>query len=359
MDEIDQLKPASDLEVLYNLATEASLTLIGIANTLTLSTSLPASTISLDFPPYDAAEMSAIAKQRLESAPCSVITNSAIELASRKVAAGPADLRSFLALLRRTIELVEASAPNQTEPDKVAEATPKQVLAAIKIVGLSAAAQPKSIVETALANAGLMQRLALIGICVALDRAQTLNTLPPLQPKFKASPVGKNNCGPATVNYEEAWSAYNDCLRAAEHAEFIQSRNDWESLLDSLVVCGILNSDVILKSPTSASKRPSPRRNNSNSNKSRTKRASGAQLSLVHGQTATVEALCSGGEAAAIARGVWEEEQRRKVRRRRTWATNEEAPMAGFHGDGLDDKEDVLVGRRRQTDEHEDDLAYQ
>lgn len=365
LDEIDQLKPASDVDALYHLAAApgSCLTLIGIANTLTLSTTLPPSTLSLDFPPYDAADMAAIAKQRIQSlGPTSdLLTHSAIELAARKVAAGPADLRAFLALLRRAVEQVEAATPaeQQQQQDKPVQVTPKHVLAAIKIAGLSASAQPQSLVASALANAGLMPRLALVGLCVAVDRLAVAATSAasssgPLQPNSKARPAAA-----LTVNYDDAWTAYNDSLRAAQHAEFVQSRNDWESLLDALVVCGVLNSDLLTKSPTAASKRtPSPRTSKS---QARTKK-SGVHLSLVHGLSATVEALLSpaGGEAAAIAKGVWEEEQRRRVRRRRTWDTNPEAPMAGFHGDGLEDKQEgELVGRKRQVDDHEDDLAWQ
>lgn len=301
--------------------------------------------------------MSAIAIQRLQMLPYSVVSRPALELASRKIAAGPADLRSFLALLRRSIEQVETGSGKSSNcrshstvdiQEKPAEVTPKQVLTAIKLSGLSAASQPKSLVENALANAGLLQRLALISICIGLDRNLSTPLAPMTGSKAKPSPrpaIARLD----SISYEDAWSAYTDSLKTAQREEFVQNRNDWESLIDSLVVCGILNADVV-STPTAASKRPSPRSKN---------KRSGCALSLVHGVAATVEALMLGGEAAAVTRSVWEAELRRRARRRRTWQASEEAPTGGFHGDGLEGREDSMIGGKRKSDEHREDVAWQ
>jgi Cdc6-like AAA superfamily ATPase len=291
--------------------------------------------------------MSLIAKQRLlplseDSSTLPCIAAPALELASKRVAGVSGDLRTFLSIVRKAIELVEPSsssdAPSSSSP---AKATPSHVLKALKACSLSAVHNPSAALETALESAPFHARIVLASLCISFARLAS------------STPSSKGKASTESITYDSAWSIYSEVLKQAEKEMMAQSRGDYENLLDTLAVIGLATLQTVsMPSPKSKSKN-SPR--SSSSQRQRT-------ISLVHPLTLNEAAVKHGeGEAAAVVAALFNAETRKQKKKLRLKEWDEAAPMSGFHGDGLDGKEERMMGkaaRGRNEDplEEEDDL---
>jgi Cdc6-like AAA superfamily ATPase len=350
LDEADHLKDDSVLPFFYALSAKpnSKLSMIGIANSLDLASRLSFSKHNvgaIEFTPYTAADMSLIAKQRLlplsadATLPC--IAAPALELASKRVAGVSGDLRTFLSIVRKAIELVEPLSPDSPSSSTPPKATPSHVLKALKACSLSAVHNPSATLETALESAPFHARIVLAGLCISFARLAS------------SAPSPKGKASTESLTYDSAWSTYSEVLKQAEKEMMAQSRGDYENLLDTLAVIGLATLQTVsMPSPKSKAKN-SPRA--SSSQRQRT-------ISLVHPLTLNEAAVKHGeGEAAAVVSALFNAETRKQKKKLRLKEWDEAAPMSGFHGDGLDGKEDRMMGkaaRGRNEDslEEEDDL---
>ena len=301
LDEIDHLLPTSGssassvIASLFSLALEPSsrLVLIGIANSLDLTQrhiTLQSDGLEgkepelLHFRPFQSDEMVAIVKARLrqlhiqpsnrtdEILPLPIIMPAALELAAKKVAAVTGDLRSFLTLMRRAVELFEAEqkkryelAPtsgesptmgttNSNNNTKLAEKrmllldaqsapklTPAHILKAARIVSLSSsgsssgpgasascaslsaiAQSSTSMLESKISELNIQQRLALTSFVIAIQQ--------------RAGPItGAGNC----LKPNELHAIYRSLLEKEDVLNPVGS-NEFSDLLSGLHTRGLI-----------------------------------------------------------------------------------------------------------------------
>ena len=136
---------------------------------------------------------------------------------------------------------------------------------------------------------------------------------------------------------QQAWLVYSDCFRNAAHENLAQSHCDWESLIDNLVVSGLVIQALI--------KSTSPKRV--------TKGAvttEGRTVALAHSLSDVVAAVSNAGakEACGFAASVFEAERKKRGRQARKWDQPDLAPTRGFNGDGLDGVEERMIGGERR-----------
>lgn len=396
LDEVDHLKDKKILTHLFELASRPNsrLTVIGIANALNLSSSLftDLSTAQLQqcsFPPYTAKDMAAIGAGRLNALlpssptgdgpqaaanalPC--IADAALQLAAKKVAANTGDLRTFLSVVRKAIEITESKCAGSPEASTGSskKASPREVLAALQAVQLSSSSHASTTctasglahlqaisvnqvqgISQKLDGLGLAAKIALSGVCICLDRILTqskvLSQSKSKSPKANATSVSKKQTD-AALDIEMAWTAYNDVLQNAGLQELVQQRGDWENLLDGLTSLGLLADEKTrLSSPNSntskkrgSSTSPSPKRGK----RPRT-------IQLLFPLKSVFEALRTHVTGAKVEGTqflcqILDEEARRKGRRMRVWETQTEVPNAGFNGDGLEGREDEMIGSHQR-----------
>ena len=121
----------------------------------------------------------------------------------------------------------------------------------------------------------------------------------------------------------------------------IQTRSDWCNLLDNLTVNGLVRESYSKSSPSS--KKKSPRKGEK-------------LLGLAFGLSETVQAVrcCVGSaEVSGIACAILDCEKRLQGRKMKVWETAEVAPSRGFNGNGLEGKEENMIGVERRSREED------
>ncbi|KAL0956678.1 hypothetical protein HGRIS_002805 [Hohenbuehelia grisea] len=291
LDELDHIaSTTSALTTIFSLPESSSmLSLIGIANTHTLTSSishLPSSSQvqTVHFSPYTPTQLLNILHSRLSSL-CDdthagqaerkkFLPQPTLMLLTKKVAALTGDVRSLLEVLRGAIDLslaaVIPSSPSSTEPASAAtltpSVTPAHVLAALKAHAPAAKSAPASTPAGATASTsssevvnkvrgmGLQARLVLLFVLIASKRLETglslsdSSTSPSSTPR---SPVKRAHSLPSPASSPSAttprietsglYTFYNHVLAHGEAGVFTAvSRSEFGDLLNMLEVTGLL-----------------------------------------------------------------------------------------------------------------------
>lgn len=438
MDEIDHLlattTSSDSLSQLFAIALDPSstLVLIGIANALDLTqrhlnlladedADVPDPEL-LHFRPFQSDEMVAIVKARLGSLhnsnaaatggtalPLPIVMPAALELAAKKVAAVTGDLRSFLSLVRKAVEIFEGEqrkrfpvdAPDDSPSSKrrisptcrkvdtdplaqfdamtAPKLTPAHILKATRVVSLTSASgsgpangggsastgaslsatSSNTLLEAKISDLNLHQRLVLTSFAVSVlqKQARVLSWSTDPRPSEAMKPG-------------ELHAAYRSLLEKDDLLHAVGS-NEFSDLVSGLHTRGLVGFErdygKAASSPSSATAAslapPVMRRSSSSSSTSsrgrgsRSPSPSAAQAPLVllysAAELTTALRAAKPAEAAAICNTMLNREEKR-IRRLKACKEREEierkerasAPREGFNGDGLDDLDAKFVGKR-------------
>ena len=438
LDEIDHLLATStssdSLSRLFATALlpSSNLVLVGIANALDLTQrhlniladaqddedEILADPELLHFRPFQSDEMIAIVKARLSTLhassenaatmPLPIVMPAALELAAKKVAAVTGDLRSFLSLIRKAVEIFEgeqrkrfATANVEESPTSKRKAspsssrkagqedplaqfdavtapklTPAHILKATRLVSLTSASasgpsgsssssQPGAslsaisstfLIEAKISDLNLHQRLVLTSFLVST-----------LQKQARVLAWSSGSRPSEAMKPGELHSAYRSLLEKDDVLHAVGS-NEFSDLVSGLHTRGLVGFErdySKASSPTSATLAPPMMRRSSSSSSTSSRGGRGsrspspsatqAPLVLLYGTTELAAAIRAAkpAEAAAICNTILNREEKR-IRRLKACKEQEEAerkerinaPREGFNGDGLDDLDAKFVGKR-------------
>lgn len=377
LDEIDHILTSSRsssshtlLNSLFLLAHSPSstLTLIGIANALTLTTthldlsSSPSSKFKgpqlIHFQPYDSLVLVDIVQQRLAllaftypHSPTSsddeptcledlpLIEKNALQLCAKKIQAATGDVRIILDVVRKAISLLERStssalppsSPTPTSPcgtDPLSHFTPssapkvtmKGMSDALRLAGLSL---PR-LLTNSLAELNFNARNVLVGVVVAIRR----------QPSS------------SSVNQNAAFQIFTEVLRREGTLQSTPSKMEFAGAIEVLESTGFISK--ALKSPGKKQK-TSP--SSSAADPLLSLSPTHKLADLLEGLQTTPSNSCERAETGAmqetlrISRAVLREEERRRKPRGEV-ARDEMAPKEGFHGNGLEEGKKWIGGKR-------------
>lgn len=451
---ISQQSTPNILSSLFSLAAEqdSRLVLIGIANALDLTqrhlAHLQYAGSSknarhdqpelLHFRPFSSTEMVAIVKSRLaplhgrgdnSSLPLPIIMPPALELAAKKVSAVSGDLRIFLSLIRKAVELFEqeqrklsaaneesestsptlkrrkiTAAAGQTSPKKedslahydatnAPKLTPAHILKATRLISLatSSSASTTSQGTTSLSAAGtasnglleakitdinLQGRIALAAFIIAVERVQTrpfeATSAPAIDAQTRPADLYslyRSLLDKHDVLHPVSSSEFGDLLSGLhtrglvgfqrEHGKTTSPRNGKSP-------SGRTGSPATLAPPTLMRRSSSSSSTGSGRSRSPSPSANQAPIVLLYSSMDLAQVLrkTKPAEAASICSAMLAKEEKRLRRVKMAWERAEaeqrerrDAPTAGFHGDGLENVDVALVGKRdrRGTDHDEDD----
>jgi cell division control protein 6 len=439
LDEIDHLLATStssdSLSRLFATALlpSSNLVLVGIANALDLTQRhlniLADAQEDEDEPladpellhsrPFQSDEMVAIVKARLSTLhassenaatlPLPIVMPAALELAAKKVAAVTGDLRSFLSLIRKAVEIFEgeqrkrfatanveesptskrkvspSSSRKAGQEDSLAQfdavtapkLTPAHILKATRLVSLTSASgsgpsgsfgsssQPgatlsavssTSLIEAKISDLNLHQRLVLTSFLVST-----------LQKQARVLAWSSGSRPSEAMKPGELHSAYRSLLEKDDVLHAVGS-NEFSDLVSGLHTRGLVGFEreySKASSPPSATLAPPMMRRSSSSSSTSSRGGRGsrspspsatqAPLVLLYGTTELAAAIRAAkpAEAAAICNTILNREEKR-IRRLKAYKEQEEAernerinaPREGFNGDGLDDLDAKFVGKR-------------
>ena len=330
----------------------------------------------------------------------------ALELAAKKVAAVTGDLRAFLSLVRKAVEIVEqeqrkrltaaedaaiSSSPSSKKrarairthnnddplleltPATAPKVSPAHILKATRAVSLttssagnssssslSASSNSSAQISAKIADLNLQARIALTGFIVAVKRTS------------KAPFTSATDSLSTAMKPQDVYSIYRTLLQKEDILQPVSS-GEFGDLIAGLHTRGLvgLQREHASRSPSPRNSLSSPtdsflappmlRRTSSSSStgssRSRSSSPSAAQSPLILLYTATDLATSlkstAPAEAASICSSILAKEEKRIRRARMIWeraeAEREErknAPTEGFHGNGLDDVNIQLVGKR-------------
>ncbi|KAF8499919.1 hypothetical protein JB92DRAFT_2639656, partial [Gautieria morchelliformis] len=175
LDEIDHL--AASTSQMFAIAAapqmRACLRLIGISNTHTLTHAEPsATTRTIHFEPYTAAQMKSILSARLANLPdtsSKLFSPATLALLTMKIASQTGDIRTVFSVARRALDLAVAGSPSSPATTVI----PAHILAALKASHASmGGSQAKAGAETVtrVRNLGLHARFALAALLLATRR---------------------------------------------------------------------------------------------------------------------------------------------------------------------------------------------
>lgn len=380
LDEIDHILTLSRsssshslLNSLFLLAHSPSstLTLIGIANALTLTTthldlsSAPSNTFKgpqlIHFQPYDSLALVDIVQQRLAllasaypfstssspdeptlldenttPLPLPLIEKSALQLCAKRIQAATGDVRIILDVVRKSISILERSTSSTLPPssptlDPLSHLTPttapkvsmKGMGDALRLAGLSL---PR-LLTNSLAELNFNARNVLVSIVVAIRR------LPP-------SPS-------SSVNQNAAFQIFTEVLRREGTLQSTPSKMEFTGAIEVLESSGFVSR--ALKSP--AGKKAKLCSPSSVANPLLSLSPTHKLADLLEALQTTPSNSCERAQTGAmqetlrISKAVLREEERRRkpvlVKGR-----DEMAPKEGFNGDGLEEGKKWIGGKR-------------
>ena len=301
LDEIDHIASSSQaLTSLFALACShtATLRLIGVANTHTLSASSSATSVTMEalagvqtmhFSPYSPEELLEIVQERL--APLKDATDAAssesldkflprptLMLLTKKVAAMTGDVRAVFEVLRGSINIaINSPVPNAANPLEVSTppVTPAHVLSALKAynpasnTSRAASAVPKKATDSEtvikVRELGLQARLVLLAMVLARRRldaglapgGSSPSPSPssvPRTPSKRSSSLADVTSGSA-VDSSQLFNYYKTVLSRSEEGLFTAvSRSEFGDLLGLLETVGLLEISGAASMPSTPSK---------------------------------------------------------------------------------------------------------
>lgn len=303
LDELDHITPTSQsLTSLFSLPTSnpSSIRVIGIANTHTLTSSssssfVPSSHVdTVHFAPYTPAQLLQILQARLaplyesdEDASAKELTKRflsqpALTLLSKKVAALTGDVRSLFEVLRGAIDIAvsSSSSAGSASSSSIPTVNPPHILAALKAYSpssaLSGKASPSSLSTTAspvkssseivckVRALGLQARLVLLSVLLASKRLEAGVYLS--SPSAASSPVKRSQSSPnfgttgksTGIESSQLHTFYTTILGRVESGVFSPvSRSEFGDLIGMLEGIGLVSvsSSIGSSSPVKGGKR--------------------------------------------------------------------------------------------------------